>query len=126
MPGMLDTILNLGLTDDSVGGLAERTGDERFAWDSYRRLVGMFGNVVREIPSARFEAALQQAKDDCGVELDSELDAGALATLTATYKRVYREQAGEDFPADPRIALRDAVAAVFDPGTVSVRSPTGV
>ena len=114
MPGMLDTILNLGLNDDSVGGLAERTGDERFAWDSYRRLVAMFGNVVREIPSPRFEEPLQEAKEERGVELDSELDAGTLAALTATYKRVYEGQAGEQFPADPRLALRQAVAAVFE------------
>ena len=114
MPGMLDTILNLGLNEDSVGGLAERTGDERFAWDSYRRLVAMFGNVVREIPSPRFEEPLQKAKDERGVELDSELDSGTLAALTATYKRVYEEQTGEQFPADPGLALRQAVAAVFE------------
>jgi len=114
MPGMLDTILNLGLNDESVRGLAADTGDERFAWDSYRRLVQMFGNVVRAIPSAAFEQPLAEARAEQGVELDSELDAGALQRLTATYKDVYREYAGEDFPADPGTALRAAVAAVFD------------
>jgi pyruvate,orthophosphate dikinase len=114
MPGMLDTILNLGLNDDSVRGLAARTGDERFAWDSFRRLVAMFGNVVRAIPAASFEEALTRARAERRVELDSELDAAALAELTATYKRLFRERTGEEFPVDARLALRQAVAAVFE------------
>jgi len=114
MPGMLDTILNLGLDDDSVRGLAAATGDEPFAFDSYRRLIQMFGNVVRAIPSTAFEQALEQARTEQGVALDAELDAGALERLVATFKGVYRDHAGEDFPADPRVALRAAVAAVFE------------
>src|SRR5919108_5318036 len=78
MPGMLDTVLNLGLNDDSVQGLAKRTRNERFAWDSYRRFVQMFGNVVHDIEGERFEEAIARAKEEAGVELDSELDADAL------------------------------------------------
>ena len=78
MPGMLDTVLNLGLNDESVAGLAEKTGNERFAWDSYRRFVQMFGNVVRGIPGEKFETAIKEAKQEHGVTLDTELDVAAL------------------------------------------------
>ena len=87
MPGMLDTILNLGLNDRSVEGLAARTGNERFARDSHRRLVQMFGNVVRGIPGERFEDAIAEAKSEAGVELDTELDAGALRALNDRFQR---------------------------------------
>src|SRR5215213_10513144 len=86
MPGMLDTVLNLGLNDRSVAGLAERTGNERFAWDSYRRFVQMFGNVVRDVPGERFEEEIKQVKQARGVTEDTELDVAALRELTGTFK----------------------------------------
>jgi pyruvate,orthophosphate dikinase len=102
MPGMLDTVLNLGLNDRSVEGLASSTDNERFAWDSYRRFVGMFGNVVRGIDEDDFE------------EADPEADADALRELTARHKEVFRSATGEDFPQDPAEQLRQAIRAVFD------------
>jgi pyruvate, orthophosphate dikinase len=108
MPGMMDTVLNLGLNDDSVEGLGRATGNERFAWDSYRRLVQMFGDVVRGVPGARFEEEIARIKRERGVRLDTELDAGALRELTRRFQALY------DFPADPRDQLREAVLAVFD------------
>src|SRR3712207_1078915 len=85
MPGMLDTVLNLGLNDRSVEGLADKTANERFAWDSYRRFIQMFGNVVRNIPGERFEQAIAEAKKAHGVKLDTELDVDALKELTARF-----------------------------------------
>jgi pyruvate,orthophosphate dikinase len=114
MPGMLDSVLNLGLNDEAVQGLAKRTGNERFAWDSYRRFVQMFGHVVRDIDSDVYEQAIEHMKRDRGVKLDTELDAGDLTELTEEFKRVFRDHAGEDFPLDPREQLRQAVSAVFD------------
>jgi pyruvate, orthophosphate dikinase len=108
MPGMMDTVLNLGLNDDSAAGLAARTGDERFAWDCYRRLVQMFGNVVRGIPGERFEDEIARVKRERGVTLDIELDAAALRELTESFKLFF------DFPADPRQQLAEAIRAVFD------------
>src|ERR1700755_2005481 len=92
MPGMLDTVLNLGLNDASVEGLAERTGNERFAWDSYRRFVQMLGNVSKGIPGERFEDAIQEAKSERGVREDTELGADSLRALTARFQELY------DFP----------------------------
>jgi pyruvate, orthophosphate dikinase len=111
MPGMLDTVLNLGLNDRSVQGLARTTGNERFAWDSYRRFVQMFGNVVRGIPGERFEEEIARVKAERGVELDTELDVDALRELVAAFKRLY------DFPDDPGEQLRQAIRAVFDSWT---------
>jgi pyruvate, orthophosphate dikinase len=108
MPGMMDTVLNLGMNDKSVVGLAERTGNERFAWDSYRRFVQMYGNVVVGIPGERFEDAIKAIKKDRGVKEDTELDVDALRELTATFKGFY------DFPSDPQEQLAGAVRAVFD------------
>ena len=108
MPGMLDTVLNLGLNDTSVEGLAAKTENERFAWDSYRRFVQMFGNVVHGIEGERFEDAIQAAKGERGVETDVDLDTDALRELTATFKELY------EFPQDPQEQLRQAVRAVFD------------
>jgi len=108
MPGMMDTVLNLGLNDDSTAGLAARTGDERFAWDCYRRLVQMFGNVVRGVPGERFEDEIARVKRERGVTLDVELDAAALRELTESFKSYY------DFPTDPQEQLRQAIQAVFD------------
>ncbi len=108
MPGMLDTVLNLGLNDESVAGLAARTGNERFAWDSYRRFVQMFGNVVRGVPGERFEDEIKRVKAQRGVQLDTELDAGALRDLTRAFQGFY------DFPQDPHEQLHQAIQAVFD------------
>jgi pyruvate,orthophosphate dikinase len=114
MPGMLDTVLNLGLNDESVAGLAHSTGSERFAWDSYRRFVQMFGNVVRGIPSSTFEQAIQEAKDRRGVSADTELGAEELRGLTATFRRRFEEATGDTFPLEPREQLQQAIMAVFD------------
>jgi pyruvate,orthophosphate dikinase len=108
MPGMLDTVLNLGLNDASVHGLAERTGDERFAWDCFRRFLQMFGNVVHAIPAARFEREIAAVKRARGVALDTELDAEALRELVGIFRSLY------DFTPDPREQLRMAILAVFD------------
>ena len=108
MPGMMDTVLNLGMNDASVEGLSARTGNERFAWDSYRRFVQMYGNVVLGIEGEKFEDAIKAIKQDRGVTQDTELDVDALRELTATFKSFY------DFPADPQEQLAGAVRAVFD------------
>jgi pyruvate,orthophosphate dikinase len=114
MPGMMDTILNLGLNDDAVEGLARSTGNERFARDSYRRLVQMFGEVVEGIDGHRFEQALGDLKRERGVQLDVDLSAGDLARLVETFKAIYRQETGdEEFPQDAREQLRRAVLAVF-------------
>jgi pyruvate, orthophosphate dikinase len=114
MPGMMDTILNLGLNDDAVEGLARSTGNARFARDSYRRLVQMYGEVVDGIDAHRFERALADLKRDRGVQQDVGLDADDLARLVETFKEIYRAETGEGFPQDGRDQLRRAVAAVFE------------
>jgi pyruvate,orthophosphate dikinase len=114
MPGMLDTVLNLGLNDESVKGLAETTSNERFAWDSYRRFVQMFGNVSRGIPGEKFEDAIKAAKEARDVSDDTELDVDALTELTETFKGIYADETGEDFPQDPQEQLRLSIRAVFD------------
>ena len=114
MPGMLDTILNLGLNDESVRALAERTQNERFARDSHRRFVQMFGNVVRDIPGERFEDAIAEAKRENGVKLDTELGAEEMARLAERFREIYREETGEEFPEEPRVQLEAAIRAVFD------------
>ncbi len=108
MPGMMDTVLNLGLNDESAAGLASRTGDERFAQDCYRRLVQMFGNVVRGIAGERFEDEIARVKRERGVTLDTELDAAALRELTESFKSLF------EFPTDPHEQLTQAIRAVFD------------
>ncbi len=108
MPGMLDTVLNLGLNDESVLGLAERSGDERFAWDCYRRFSQMYGNVVMGIPGERFEDAIAASKQKHGATLDTELSATALCELTREFQALY------DFPEDPHEQLEHAIRAVFD------------
>jgi pyruvate,orthophosphate dikinase len=114
MPGMMDTVLNLGLGDEAVGGLAARTGKERFAWDSYRRFVQMFGDVVCGIDSMLFEEAIRAVKAERGVGLDTELDADDLRRLVGDFKRIFAERTGEELPQEPRAQLLRAVAAVFD------------
>ncbi|MEO3884159.1 pyruvate, phosphate dikinase [Nonomuraea sp. B5E05] len=112
MPGMMETVLNIGLNDESVHGLAKQAGgNERFAWDSYRRLIQMFGKTVLGIDGDLFERALDAVK---GRRNDTDLDAGELQRLVETYKGIVREQTGDDFPADPREQMRLAVRAVFD------------
>jgi pyruvate,orthophosphate dikinase len=114
MPGMMDTILNLGLNDDAVQGLAATTGNPRFANDSYRRLIQMYGEVVEGIDAHRFEQALSDLKSDRGVQQDVELTADDLGQLIETYKGIYREETGEPFPQDARAQLTRAVRAVFE------------
>jgi pyruvate, orthophosphate dikinase len=114
MPGMMDTILNLGLNDDATEGLAARTGNGRFAFDSYRRLIQMFGEVVDGIDAHRFESALAQLKRDRSVQHDTELSTDDLRELVGTFKAIYREETGEDFVADARNQLLRAVRAVFE------------
>src|SRR5688500_7377536 len=111
MPGMLDTVLNLGLNDTSVEGLARATENERFAWDSYRRFVQMFGNVSHGIPGEQFEDEIKRVKEDRGVSDDVELDVDALKELTENFKGLY------EFPQDPQDQLRQAIRAVFDSWT---------
>jgi pyruvate,orthophosphate dikinase len=114
MPGMMDTILNLGLNDAAVEGLARTTGNPRFAYDAYRRLVQMFGDVVAGVDGHRFEAELAALKDRRGVTQDVDLSGDDLRELTGRFEAIYREGTGEDFPQDPREQLRRAVRAVFD------------
>jgi pyruvate,orthophosphate dikinase len=114
MPGMMDSILNLGLNDKAVVGLTRATGNERFANDSYRRLIQMYGEVVDGIDGQRFEQALTDLKKSRGAPQDVDLSADDLAGLIETYRAVYREATGRDFPQDPREQLTRAVRAVFD------------
>jgi pyruvate,orthophosphate dikinase len=114
MPGMMDTILNLGLNDEAVRGLASATGNERFAYDSYRRLIQMYGEVVDGVDAHRFEQALTDLKQSRGVRLDVELSAEDLTELVQTYRRIYNEGTGRDFPQDAREQLTRAVRAVFE------------
>src|SRR3954471_14849524 len=114
MPGMMDTILNLGLNDDAVEGLARTTGNPRFANDSYRRLIQMYGEVVDGIDAHRFEEALSDLKKTRGVSHDVDLSADDLAGLIRTYHRVYEDETGRTFPQDAREQLTRAVSAVFD------------
>jgi pyruvate,orthophosphate dikinase len=113
MPGMMDTILNLGLKDASVAALARQSGDERFAWDCYRRFITMFGNVAMYIPHKFFDDMLVKARKDAGVKYDGQLGADALKAIVEQFKRIYKENTREEFPADPRQQLRRAIDAVF-------------
>ena len=114
MPGMMDTVLNIGLSDESVDGLAKQSGNERFAWDAYRRLIQMFGKTVLDIDGEHFEHAIDAAKNAKGVASDTELTAEDLKALTATYKELVREHAGREFPQDPREQMDLTVVAVFN------------
>jgi pyruvate, orthophosphate dikinase len=114
MPGMMDTILNLGLNDEAVEGLARTTGNERFAWDAYRRLIQMYGDVVEGVDAEAFEQELGALKEDRGVRQDVELTAVDLRELVERFKRVYRDGTGADFPQDAQEQLGRAVRAVFD------------
>ena len=113
MPGMMDTILNLGLNDETVVELAEATGNERFAWDSYRRFILMFTNIAKGHPRTDMDAMLDKIKEDNGYKLDTEVTTDQLKDLVKEYKAYYKKTFGEDFPADPYVQLKEAVAAVF-------------
>src|SRR5213079_1898191 len=113
MPGMMDTILNLGLNDDAVEGLKSRTQNGRFAFDSYRRFIQMFGNVVLEVPKDAFEHELDAVKKARGTKLDTDLDEGALREVVERYKKVVKDRAKREFPQDPHIQLTMSRDAVF-------------
>lgn len=113
MPGMMDTILNLGLNDETVEGLAELTNNPRFAYDSYRRFIQMFSDVVMEVEKSNFERIIDQLKAEKGVKLDTELDADDLKRLVKEFKAFYKKSKNEDFPQDPKVQLMEAVKAVF-------------
>jgi pyruvate, orthophosphate dikinase len=113
MPGMMDTVLNLGLNDESVVGLAGQTGSERFAWDSYRRLLQMYGKTVMGVEGERFEEALEQAKQAKGVRNDVELDDGDLRGLVGEFKAIISAETGREFPQDPTEQLTGGIEAVF-------------
>ncbi len=114
MPGMMETILNVGLNDETVEGMAKKTGNPRFAYDSYRRLIQMFSDVAMGVDIEFFEDALAEKKREKGVELDTELDADDLKELIATYKEIYKREIGEEFPQDPMKQLLTARDAVFN------------
>ncbi|WP_196214108.1 pyruvate, phosphate dikinase [Methanolobus vulcani] len=114
MPGMMDTVLNLGLNDDTVIGLSKKTGNDRFAYDSYRRFLTMFGDVVLDIEHEKFESALSAKKKTLGVIQDTELDASALKELAEQFKEIIRKETGTDFPQEPRKQLQMAIDAVFN------------
>ena len=113
MPGMMDTILNLGLNDETVKGLAEQSNNERFAYDAYRRFIMMFSDVVMDLPKSEFEKILRAKKEEEGVKEDSKLSAAALKEVVELYKKLFKEEKGFDFPQDVHQQLREAVLAVF-------------
>ncbi|RKZ19794.1 pyruvate, phosphate dikinase [bacterium] len=113
MPGMMDTVLNLGLNDDTVQGLIAKSGNERFAYDSYRRLVQMYGDVVMGVEGERFEHAIDKLKETAGVIQDTELASEDLQALIATFKSIVKQDTGEDFPSDPWEQVWGGIGAVF-------------
>ncbi len=114
MPGMMDTILNLGLNDEAVEGFARKTGNPRFAYDSYRRFIQMYSDVVMEVPKSFFEKIIDEVKEEKGVHYDTELTVEDLKVLVGRFKAVYKEaMGGEEFPQEPREQLMGAVQAVF-------------
>lgn len=113
MPGMMDTILNLGLNDEVVESFAKKTGNPRFAYDSYRRFIQMYSDVVMEVGKSYFEKLIDKMKEKKGVKLDTELDASDLKELARLFKKEYRDKVGEDFPSDPVAQLTGAIKAVF-------------
>ena len=113
MTGMMDTILNLGLNDEAVEGFAKKTGNERFAYDSYRRFIQMYSDVVMEVPKAKFEKAIDELKEDKGIQYDTELTVDDLKKLVKQFKSIYKKAIKEEFPQDPIEQLMGAVKAVF-------------
>ena len=114
MPGMMDTVLNLGLNDTSVKGLAKLTGNERFAYDSYRRFIQMFSDVVMGLSKARFEEIITEMKEEKGVTEDTELTARDLMEMVEKFKAFYKTELGSEFPQDPKQQLISAIEAVFE------------
>jgi pyruvate,orthophosphate dikinase len=114
MPGMMETVLNIGLNDQSIHGLAKFSGNERFAWDSYRRLIQMYGKTVCDVPGEKFEHLLDQLKKDRGVATDVDLTAEDLKGLVAAFRKVFEDHTGQSFPQDPAVQLNGAIHAVFD------------
>ena len=125
MPGMMDTVLNLGLNENTLKGLIEQSGDERFAWDSYRRFIQMFGDVVMSIEHSKFEAILDKVKEKKGVKQDVELTAEDLKEVVKEYKKLYKKEIGVEFPDDPMDQLKRGIDAVFkswnNPRAISYR-----
>ena len=113
MPGMMDTILNLGLNDVAVEGLAKLTGNERFAYDSYRRFIQMFSDVVMEVERRLFDAELDKIKEEKGVTGDTDLDANDMKEVVRRFKAIYQKEKGEEFPQDPKVQLMESIKAVF-------------
>src|ERR1700755_1038891 len=113
MPGMMDTVLNLGLNDKTVLGLAKSSGDERFAWDSYRRFIQMYSNVVLDVGHHYFEEALELKKEDLGVHMDTDLKADDWKSVVTEYKKIVEKRTGKPFPQEPREQLWGAIGAVF-------------
>ena len=113
MPGMMDTILNLGINDTVAEGLVKLTNNPRFVYDSYRRFIQMFSDVVMELPKRNFEVIIDKVKEERGVKLDSELDTDDMKRLVSEFKAYYLEQKGEEFPQDAKVQLMEAVKAVF-------------
>lgn len=114
MPGMMDTVLNLGLNDDTLKGLIDKTNNERFAYDTYRRFITMFGSIVTDIDRKKFEDLLDKVKEKKGVKLDTELDAKDFKAIVKKYKELYKKETGKEFPSDPYEQLKMAIKAVFD------------
>lgn len=113
MPGMMDTVLNLGLNEDTLEGIAKRMGQERFAWDAYRRFINMFGDVVMGVEHEKFEEILTAVKAEAGATEDTDLTVDGLKTVCERYKALYKKETGSDFPTDPREQLRRSIDAVF-------------
>ena len=130
MPGMMDTILNVGLNDETVITLARLTNDERFAYDAYRRLIQMFGSIVMGIDKDKFEKELDAVKEKYGVKYDAELPAEGMKEVVERFKRVYKEETGEDFPQEPLVQLRRAIETVFkswnNPRAIKYREIHGI
>ena len=114
MPGMMDTVLNLGLTPESAQALADKSGNPRFAWDSYRRFMQMFGDVVMGVPHEKFEKALQDVKNERNKVADTDLDVDDLLEVVKRYRELYKKVVNEDFPTDPIDQLFKSINAVFD------------
>ncbi|MGD0381234.1 MAG: pyruvate, phosphate dikinase [Acidimicrobiales bacterium] len=130
MPGMMDTVLNLGLNDESVQGLAKQTDDERFAYDSYRRFVAMYGRIVLGVPGEAFDTLLDEAKERAGATTDADVPVGQLQGLVFAYKQIIRNHTGADFPQHPDAQLRGAIEAVFGswngPRAIAYRDHEGI
>ncbi|HVA02655.1 MAG TPA: pyruvate, phosphate dikinase [Acidimicrobiales bacterium] len=130
MPGMMDTVLNLGLNDQSVQGLAKQTDDERFAYDSYRRFVSMYGRIVLDLPGEPFDTLLDEARERSGAATDADVPVSQLQALVFAYKQIVRDHTGADFPQDPDAQLRGAIEAVFGswngPRAIAYRDHEGI